>query len=58
VYRTRAKINPAAGVRACTNVRESAASDRKNMDMERVAKKLTKKKKKKLPGSRLKLVIK
>jgi hypothetical protein len=58
VYKIRAKINPAAGVRACTNVLESAASDRKNMDIVRVAKKLTKKKKKKLPGSLLRLVIK
>jgi pyruvate-formate lyase-activating enzyme len=54
VYNTNAKIRPAAGVRAWTRLLDKAAIDLKNIDIDKVAKKLTKRKKKKAPGSRRK----
>lgn len=58
VYMMRPKIRMAAGAKACTRDLDSAAIDRKNMDMTSVSVNEIRTKKKKLLGSRLRLVMK
>jgi len=55
---TKPKIRIAAGVIACTKLRETEARVLKNMDMAKVVKKDIKRKKKKGPGSLRRNVMK
>jgi len=58
VYMTRPKMRMAAGARACTSDLDREAMERKNMDITMVRVKEIRTKKKKGPGSRLRLVMK
>ena len=58
VYTTRARIKTAAGAIACERLRDREAILRKTMDMVSTHMKLNRKKTKKWPASRRRLVIK